>query len=145
MSGKKGPVSDQNNSLRKILFGDVLPFVSKPARYAGHEQNAIFKIHFEGMIKVALCFPEMYEIGPEVIEAVQEAFGPDAPELLPRFGGSTHFDLWAANRLTLEQAGLRNIEVAGICTGTHTEDWFSHRAEKGKTGRFGVLMGLDEQ
>jgi copper oxidase (laccase) domain-containing protein len=89
--------------------------------------------------------PDMYEVGGEVIEAVQEAFGRDAPSLLPQFGESTHFDLWAANRLTLEQAGVQNVQVSEICTGTHTEDWFSHRAEKGKTGRFGVLMGLNEQ
>jgi hypothetical protein len=88
--------------------------------------------------------PEMYEVGAEVIEAVQEAFGEDAPDLLPQFGLSTHFDLWAANRLILEQAGVRNIQVAEICTRTHNQDWFSHRADKGKTGRFGVLMGLNE-
>ena len=28
------------------------------------------------------------------------------------------------------------------CTACHTDDWFSHRAEKGKTGRFGALISL---
>ncbi|MEE8417173.1 MAG: TIGR03960 family B12-binding radical SAM protein, partial [candidate division Zixibacteria bacterium] len=40
-----------------------LPFVSKPARYAGGEQNAILKKHTDEILKIALCFPEMYEIG----------------------------------------------------------------------------------
>ncbi len=52
------------------------------------------------------------------------------------------FDLWAANRLLLEQAGVRHIEVAGLCTACHTEDWYSHRAEKGRTGRFGAIIAL---
>jgi polyphenol oxidase len=56
--------------------------------------------------------------------------------------GEVQFDLWAANRLILEEAGLRRIEGSGLCTACHLEDWYSHRAECGKTGRFGVLMGL---
>lgn len=81
-----------------------------------------------------------YEIGTEVVEQVKSAFGIDAPRLLPGFNGSVHFDLWAANSLQLERAGVRNIEISGICTACDTGDWFSHRAEKGQTGRFGVLI-----
>jgi hypothetical protein len=51
-------------------------------------------------------------------------------------------DLWAANRLQLERAGVKQIEVAGLCTACHLDDWYSHRAEKGKTGRFGALIAL---
>ncbi len=58
-----GSVSGQTSDLRNILFEDILPFVTKPARYAGQEQNSVLKPHSEDMIKIALCFPEMYEIG----------------------------------------------------------------------------------
>lgn len=85
---------------------------------------------------------ERYEVGPEVVRQVEAAFGEASAELLPRFNGSTHLDLLAANRLILEEAGVRHIESAGMCTATHTQDWFSHRAEKGRTGRFGVLLAL---
>lgn len=84
-----------------------------------------------------------YEVGPEVVRRVRESFGEAADALLPSFNGSTHFDLWAANRLLLEQAGAREIEISGLCTACHTEDWYSHRAEKGLTGRFGALIALD--
>ena len=57
-------------------------------------------------------------------------------------GGET-FDLWAANRLVLQDAGVRQVEVAGICTACHLEDWYSHRAEAGKTGRFGAIFCLN--
>lgn len=86
---------------------------------------------------------EHYEIGPEVVEAVQSAFGADADDLLPKINGSRHFDLWTANRLTLEQAGVGQVEVAGLCTYAENEDWFSHRASGGRTGRFGVLLALE--
>jgi len=32
--------------------------------------------------------------------------------------------------------------VAGVCTACHLEDWYSHRGEGGKTGRFGGLLAL---
>ena len=40
------------------------------------------------------------------------------------------------------QAGVRKIEVSNICTACHLEDWYSHRGEKGMTGRFGALISL---
>jgi len=87
--------------------------------------------------------PDHYEIGPDVAHQVQAAFGTQASALLLQRAGSVLFDLWAANRLLLEQAGVGQIELAGLCTACHLEDWFSHRAEHGRTGRFGVLFGLE--
>lgn len=90
--------------------------------------------------------PDHYEVGPEVEQSAFGVFGPRAETLLERFHGpKPHFNLWAANRLVLEEAGVHQIENASLCTACHTEDWFSHRAEKGKTGRFGVLLALAEQ
>jgi YfiH family protein len=92
--------------------------------------------------------PDHYEVGENVIEQVETAFGQDGQALLPgrriRDDGSpaAYFDLWSANRLVLEEAGVRKIELASICTACHTEDWYSHRAEAGKTGRFGALISL---
>lgn len=91
--------------------------------------------------------PHHYEVGPEVAAQAMQAFGQDAGGLLrnsdPANGNSrVKFDLWSANRLLLEHAGVRQVEVAGICTACHLEDWFSHRAENGKTGRFGALIAL---
>jgi len=86
--------------------------------------------------------PDHYEVGQDVVIQVQQAFGSDASSLLSANAGHMKFDLWAANRLLLEQAGVRHIEVAGLCTACHTEDWYSHRAEKGRTGRFGAIIAL---
>jgi len=83
-----------------------------------------------------------YEVGADVIVKTRESFGADAERLIESRDGHTYLDLWAANYVQLQKAGVEHIEVAGLCTACHLEDWFSHRAEKGKTGRFGALMAL---
>lgn len=83
-----------------------------------------------------------YEVGEEVVFQVQEKFGKDAERVIQKRDGSTYLDLWTANLIQLNRAGVTQVEVPEICTACHLEDWFSHRAEKGKTGRFGALMAL---
>ena len=86
--------------------------------------------------------PDHYEVGVDVILQVQKLFGQDSGQVLQPHDGHIHFDLWRANQYLLERAGITQIELAGICTACHTDDWFSHRAEKGKAGRFGALISL---
>lgn len=83
-----------------------------------------------------------YQIGPEVVDEVQAAFGGQAADLLPQYNERTHFDLTAANQLILQQAGVGQIEQAGLCTYADSQDWFSHRGSGGQTGRFGALLAL---
>ena len=87
-----------------------------------------------------------YEVGQKVIDQVRAAFGADAPSLLSLSIGAENakarFDLWSANQLVLEQSGVRHVELAGICTACHLQDWYSHRGEGGRTGRFGALVRL---
>lgn len=86
--------------------------------------------------------PDHYEVGEDVIQQVREKFGDDGDLVLQPHNERIHFDLWRANRYLLERAGVEQIELAGICTACYTDDWYSHRAEKGRTGRFGVLIFL---
>ena len=93
--------------------------------------------------------PDRYQVGEEVVAAVQERFGTlngGAPEgaLMKRdpADGTAYFNLWAANRIDLERVGVEQIEVAGICTATRTDLFYSHRAENGRTGRFGAVVSL---
>ena len=74
-----------------------------------------------------------------------------AGDLVRYVGEQTAYDLAqhhetmediARNSVSLERAGVGQIEVSGICTACHTQDWISHRAEKGRTGRFGALISL---
>jgi hypothetical protein len=89
--------------------------------------------------------PDAYEIGPEVVAMVQDTYGssPDTIErILYKSNNSNYLDLWTANKITLEKSGVQEIEVAGICTASNINDWYSYRGEYGKTGRFGVLLAL---
>lgn len=89
--------------------------------------------------------PDHYIVGQDVIHQVQAAFTKVADtELLKPYPGSDKatLDLWQANRMVLHEAGVTQVEISGVCTACHTEDWFSHRAERGRTGRFGALIAL---
>lgn len=83
-----------------------------------------------------------YPVGQDLTAATMRAFGERANQILMEKDGKTHLDLWAANRLSLQAAGVKQIEIAGVCTACNLDDWYSHRGENGKTGRFGALLAL---
>ena len=83
-----------------------------------------------------------YEVGADVITQFQEKYSEDADQILQIRNGSTYLDLLAANAIQLQKAAVEQIQVSSLCTACHLEDWFSHRAEQGKTGRFGAIMAL---
>ncbi|MCS6836057.1 MAG: peptidoglycan editing factor PgeF [Anaerolineae bacterium] len=85
-----------------------------------------------------------FQVGEEVVEAMHAYFGPSAAEMIWRCpdDGSAYVDLWEANRRDLQAAGVRDITVMGLCTVDQVADFYSHRAEKGRTGRFGVVICL---
>lgn len=85
-----------------------------------------------------------YQVGEEVVAAAEQAFGEKTRRVVIRKNGSFHFDLWNANSLILEACGVRRVEQSNLCTYCYNEDWYSHRAESGKTGRFGALLAIME-
>ncbi len=94
--------------------------------------------------------PCCYEVGEPVVSRVHEAFE-NADSLLldsphgesKANGGRPHFDLPEANRRNLQRAGVQQITMSGLCTACRTDLFFSHRAELGRTGRFGTIFILD--
>jgi YfiH family protein len=83
-----------------------------------------------------------YEVGPEVAAAFQDAFG-DVDRLLHRTSsGALRLDLWAASVLALHRVGVTQIEVARLCTSCRVQEFYSHRREGGRTGRFGAVIAL---
>lgn len=51
----------QNNKL--ALSDDILLKIEKPARYIGHEVNAVYKNPEDVDVRFAMCFPDVYEVG----------------------------------------------------------------------------------
>jgi len=50
-------------NIKKILFEELLDKVEKPGRYTGKEFNETIKKEDASTIKIALAFPDLYEIG----------------------------------------------------------------------------------
>ncbi len=88
--------------------------------------------------------PCCYEVGPEVVEAFAAWDGIGQEVIVPPGGAGkgAHLDLWLANRRDLGRAGVTHIEAANLCTACHNDDFYSHRREHGRTGRFGVIITL---
>ena len=84
-----------------------------------------------------------YAVGPEVVAAVEAACPPGA-DVVRDVDGRTYLDLPAAVQAQLRAAGVEQIEDAGLCTACRVDEFFSHRAERGRTGRFGVVIGLSK-
>lgn len=95
---------------------------------------------------IALIAPSIgpccYRVGEDVITQVRAAFD-NADELLKlQADGRVNLDLWQANAWQLRALGVEQIKVAGLCTADHTQDFYSWRAEKARTGRFGAIIAL---
>lgn len=88
--------------------------------------------------------PCCYEVGKEVIDRFTTVDPALADRVLidHKAPDKKHLDLWLANSLGLQAAGLKkdNIEIANTCTACNTERFYSHRAEAGRTGRFAGLI-----
>lgn len=71
--------------------------------------------------------PCCFEVGEEVFEAFTD-LGDGLRE-------GRNLDLWQVASRKLSRAGVVKVEVAGECTYCSPERFFSHRRDRGKTGR----------
>lgn len=85
--------------------------------------------------------PCCYTVGHQVAAALGYAL-PDWSSVMTQEEDSWRFDLPAANAQQLATAGVQSLEQAGLCTACRTDEFYSHRASQGKTGRFAVLAYL---
>jgi YfiH family protein len=93
----------------------------------------------------SICM-ECYEIGEEVAKEFKRGFSKEqADELLFSKGNEKYqLDLWRANEIILEEAGVlpENISTTDVCTCCNAAILFSHRASKGKRGNLGAFLCL---
>lgn len=87
--------------------------------------------------------PCCYQIGPQLAARIQARF-PQWPDLIHWQDGVPYFDLGLANRRQLDKAGVHSVSMAECCTACHVDEFFSYRAEGGRTGRFAAVIGLRE-
>ena len=75
--------------------------------------------------------PCCYEVGEEVAEPFRTGYAGVVRE--------NRLDLWSAAEQALHEAGCETVERTDLCTYCHPELFFSHRRDKGRTGRQGVV------
>ncbi|MBD5521440.1 MAG: peptidoglycan editing factor PgeF [Lachnospiraceae bacterium] len=90
---------------------------------------------------------DCYEVSEDVADAFRKEFskGSQSDEiLLSKGNGKYLLDLWRANQIILEEAGIapEKIQVTDICTCCNPNYLFSHRASQGKRGNLGAFLEL---
>jgi YfiH family protein len=79
-----------------------------------------------------------FEVGPEVAEAFGKA--DLAQAIRYDLGVKPHIDLQAALQMQLNRLGVRQIDGTDQCTAANAADFFSHRRDKGITGRQAAVI-----
>ena len=90
---------------------------------------------------------DCYEVSQDVAEEFQREFGLRGEELLiSKDGGKYLLDLWRANEIVLEEAGVsrEQIVTTNLCTCCNPKLLFSHRASQGKRGNLGAFLSISE-
>jgi YfiH family protein len=89
----------------------------------------------EGVLAAAIgpgIGPCCYEVGEEVAAPYRERFGEDVLH-------ESRLDLWTSAERALRSAGVERIDRFDRCTACEPESFFSHRRDRGRTGRQGVI------
>ena len=86
--------------------------------------------------------PCHFETGKEVGQEFHKA---GLGEAVADRGEKDYIDLWRANEIVLERAGLltQNVLHSGQCTVCNKDQYFSHRGDGPDTGRCGLIAQLD--
>ncbi len=89
---------------------------------------------------------DCYEVSADVAERFAVEFAGREEEILrDDHNGKFHLDLKAANRIILQEAGIKeeNMTISDLCTCCEPELLFSHRASRGRRGNLGAFMCLE--
>jgi YfiH family protein len=122
------------------LIAAIGPGIGQCCYSVGEEVQQQFESQF---MYASELFREVYDSDP-IKEKYPMLFltarAPGHSEIGPRI----HLDLAQANRRQLLDAGLKKsaIFLTGECTGCHTDRFFSHRMERGFTGRMMSVIGI---
>jgi YfiH family protein len=76
--------------------------------------------------------PCCYEVGEEVAQPYRERFGDGVLH-------GRNLDLWTSAERALREAGVEHVNRLDRCTSCEPETFFSHRRDRGVTGRQGVI------
>ena len=86
---------------------------------------------------------DAFEVGPEVLAAFADQFGAETVRR-DGAGGKGHADLAEAVRRSLLSAGVGadRIDITDRCSVRDAAEFFSHRRDRGVTGRMAAVIGV---
>ncbi|MBK7221834.1 MAG: polyphenol oxidase family protein [Saprospiraceae bacterium] len=132
------PVNEACAAIHAGWKGTVLSIVSKTVELMQHRYGSAST---DVRAYIGACIDQChFEVGPEVLEQ----FDMNYIDKIDSASGKGFVDLKAANKAQLLTAGLTpfNIETSQSCTYDDAHRFFSHRRDKGKTGRMWSVIGL---
>ena len=107
--------------------------------YGSNPENII------AAIGPSIC-QDCYEVSEDVIVEFQNHFDKKYWKELyyKKENGKYQLNLWKANEIVLEEAGVlkEQIAVTNLCTCCNHESLFSHRASQGKRGNLAAFLAL---
>ena len=107
--------------------------------YGSKKENII------AAIGPSIC-QDCYEVSEDVAQEFISAFEGRADNrlLYRKENGKYQLNLWRANEIVMEEAGIlpENIHTTQWCTCCNPELLYSHRASKGKRGNLAAFLGL---
>jgi len=166
LAGKDALITDVKDTMLVSFYADCVPlFFYDPE----HEAVGLAHAGWKGTVKqiavrtveaMRAAFgtnPErlLAAIGPSIGECCYEVDEPVIGALrasgiddgwTPQDNGRYLLNLKEINRHLLRKAGIlaTHIELSELCTGCHGEWFFSHRRDKGRTGRMASWIGVRE-
>lgn len=161
---RDGLITDEPGVALTIFTADCTPILFyDPVRraiggaHAGWRgtANGIAKNTVDAMVREFGCDPQniIAAIGPcisrccfethrDVPDAMLASIGPEAETAIFPHGEKFHVDLKALNRIWLERAGVRQIEIAPDCTACRPDRYWSHRVTRGQRGSLANIIML---
>jgi len=81
-----------------------------------------------------------FETDADVPNAMVARYGSDAMPFIRPVGEKYYVNLKEINALSLKQAGVRSVEISGLCTACEPDRFWSHRKVGGARGSQGAII-----
>jgi YfiH family protein len=144
LSEADGQATDRPGLAPLVFVADCLPVALSGARgvamihcgwrglAAGIVQRGVDEVQATAAAIGPGIGPCCYEVGDEVRDAF-ESLGDGVAD-------GRMLDLRKVARRLLAEAGVNRVEISDLCTSCHPELFFSHRRDRGRTGRQAGLV-----
>ncbi len=162
LSSADGMITNQPNILLMTHYADCVPiYVYDPVSnsiglaHAGWKgtvlkvaKNLVEELNNNYGVKPKNCIAV---IGPSIgsccYQVNEKVIGP-LKKSIPRWReclvDEDFLNLWWSNKLVLQESGIKNqnIYISRLCTSCEVEDFYSHRRDKGTTGRMAAFLAI---